>query len=280
MLNIRVLHGIYPGARPRRFQGRDVMSVGSSLELVDPGAVAAARILSAAGAVAGGVAPDPRRRRRILGKLQAAAATGASGSVQRIERHVPDRPARRWCASWSTIRARPAPSCPATCRSTGVAMCSAPPINLMPPIASSPSGCRAWSWRSTTPGTGDTGPRCGGGLEHAALRWLHQNAAELGVDRSRLAVGGESAGGGLAAALAQLARDRGEIPLCFQNLTYLMLDDRTAALVDRNPFTGRHLWTHEHNRIRLGARCWGQLREGPASRRMWPRRAPPICVGC
>jgi acetyl esterase/lipase len=88
---------------------------------------------------------------------------------------------------------------------------------------------------------------------YAALQWLHENAAELGVDHTRIAIGGESAGGGLAAALAQLARDRGRIPLCFQNLTYPMLDDRTAALVNRNPFTGRHLWTHEHNRFGWGA---------------------------
>src|SRR4051794_29237573 len=44
---------------------------------------------------------------------------------------------------------------------------------------------------------------------YAVLRWLHANAGELGVDTGRLAVGGGSAGGGLAAALALLARDRG-----------------------------------------------------------------------
>ncbi len=84
---------------------------------------------------------------------------------------------------------------------------------------------------------------------YAALQWLHGAAAELRVDPTRIAVGGESAGGGLAAALALLARDRGEIPICFQNLVYPMLDDRTAALVKINPHTGRHLWTHESNRF-------------------------------
>jgi acetyl esterase/lipase len=84
---------------------------------------------------------------------------------------------------------------------------------------------------------------------YAALQWLHSHAAEFNVDRSRIAIGGESAGGGLAAALALLARDRNTLAICFQNLVYPMLDDRTAALVNRNPFTGHHLWTHDSNRF-------------------------------
>ena len=84
---------------------------------------------------------------------------------------------------------------------------------------------------------------------YAALRWLQGAAAELNLDPSRIAIGGESAGGGLAAALALLARDRGEVPICFQNLVYPMLDDRTAALVKTNSHTGRHLWTPESNRF-------------------------------
>jgi acetyl esterase/lipase len=84
---------------------------------------------------------------------------------------------------------------------------------------------------------------------YAALKWLHASATELRVDPARIAIGGESAGGGLAAALALLARDRNEIPICFQNLVYPMLDDRTAALVRTNPHTGHHLWTHESNRF-------------------------------
>ena len=84
---------------------------------------------------------------------------------------------------------------------------------------------------------------------YAALKWLHGAAAELRIDPSRIAIGGESAGGGLTAALALLARDRGEVPIRFQNLVYPMLDDRTAALVKPNPHTGQHLWTHESNRF-------------------------------
>jgi acetyl esterase/lipase len=64
---------------------------------------------------------------------------------------------------------------------------------------------------------------------YAGLRWVHENAEELGVDRSRIGVAGASAGGGLAAALALLARDRGEIPLAFELLIYPMIDDRQAS---------------------------------------------------
>jgi acetyl esterase/lipase len=60
---------------------------------------------------------------------------------------------------------------------------------------------------------------------YSALTWLAKLPA---VDRTRVAIGGASAGGGLAAALALMARDRGEIPLTAQLLVYPMLDDRTV----------------------------------------------------
>ncbi len=63
---------------------------------------------------------------------------------------------------------------------------------------------------------------------YTALQWVHAHATELGIDPRRIAIGGESAGGGLAASLAQLAQDRGEAPIAFQLLVYPMLDDRTA----------------------------------------------------
>ncbi|MFO0576078.1 MAG: alpha/beta hydrolase [Polyangia bacterium] len=72
---------------------------------------------------------------------------------------------------------------------------------------------------------------------YAALRWLFEQAPALGVRPDRIAIGGASAGGGLTAALAQLAHDRGELRPAFQLLIYPMLDDRTAArgdLDDRN----------------------------------------------
>jgi acetyl esterase/lipase len=61
---------------------------------------------------------------------------------------------------------------------------------------------------------------------YAALDWMAANAEQLGIDRDRIAVYGGSAGGGLAAATALLARDRGGPPLAFQMLLYPMLDDR------------------------------------------------------
>jgi acetyl esterase/lipase len=64
---------------------------------------------------------------------------------------------------------------------------------------------------------------------YAGLRWVHAHAEELGVDRSRIGIAGASAGGGLAAALALLARDRGEIPVAFQMLAYPMIDDRQVT---------------------------------------------------
>jgi acetyl esterase/lipase len=63
----------------------------------------------------------------------------------------------------------------------------------------------------------------------AGLRWVREHAAELGVDGTRIGIGGASAGGGLAAGLALLVRDRGEPPIAFQALVYPMLDDRQVT---------------------------------------------------
>ncbi len=92
---------------------------------------------------------------------------------------------------------------------------------------------------------------------YAALRWLHEDAALLGIDRARIAVGGESAGGGLAAALALLARDRGAIGLVFQHLMYPMLDDRTVT-AEPHPFTGELVWTRDDNRFAWTALLGGE----------------------
>ena len=61
---------------------------------------------------------------------------------------------------------------------------------------------------------------------YEALKWLAGNAAMLGVGPDQIIVGGESAGGGLTAALCIYARDRGEVPIAFQMPLYPMLDDR------------------------------------------------------
>lgn len=82
---------------------------------------------------------------------------------------------------------------------------------------------------------------------HAALVWLGSAVGELGVDPRSIAVVGESAGGGLAAALALLARDRVSVPLCFQGLVYPMIDDRSAVDRDTNEFAGEYIWNRASN---------------------------------
>lgn len=64
---------------------------------------------------------------------------------------------------------------------------------------------------------------------YAALRWLHEHATELGVDPDRIGVMGDSAGGGMAAALTILTRERSGPKIARQILLYPMLDDRTTA---------------------------------------------------
>ncbi len=96
---------------------------------------------------------------------------------------------------------------------------------------------------------------------YAALDWLFTQAGTLGTDPTRIVVAGESGGGGLAAALALLARDRGRHALRGQTLTYPMLDPRTGAAsapVD-NPMTGEFVWTRAANQF-----AWHALR-GPAT---------------
>lgn len=82
---------------------------------------------------------------------------------------------------------------------------------------------------------------------YAALLWLHREAARLGADQDRLAVSGESAGGGLAAAVCLLARDRDEVRIAFQHLVFPMLDDRTSLAPDPSAAFGEFVWTAQDN---------------------------------
>ncbi|MCX2953723.1 alpha/beta hydrolase, partial [Lentzea sp. NEAU-D7] len=80
---------------------------------------------------------------------------------------------------------------------------------------------------------------------YAALRWLHDNAAALGVDPARIGVMGDSAGGGMAAALSILARDRGGPAIARQILIMPMLDDRTT---EADPHIAPYaLWSYDDN---------------------------------
>jgi acetyl esterase/lipase len=78
---------------------------------------------------------------------------------------------------------------------------------------------------------------------YSALTWL---AGLPSVDPGRVAIAGASAGGGLAAALALLARDRGDVAPAFQLLAYPMLDDRSSA-APHNP--NYRLWSARNNRF-------------------------------
>ena len=83
------------------------------------------------------------------------------------------------------------------------------------------------------------------------LTWLATHAGELGIDPARIAIVGESAGGGLAAATALMARDTGGPRLAAQVLVYPMLDHRTgsAACQWNNRSTGEFLWNRAGNQF-------------------------------
>ncbi|HUC37093.1 MAG TPA: alpha/beta hydrolase [Acidimicrobiales bacterium] len=80
---------------------------------------------------------------------------------------------------------------------------------------------------------------------YRSLRWVCEHAEALGIDSGCIGVGGSSAGGGLAAALTLVARDRGGPPLAFQLLDQPMLDDRQVTASSRQP--GLPVWTRESN---------------------------------
>ena len=104
---------------------------------------------------------------------------------------------------------------------------------------------------------------------YAGLAWLHEQAPALGVDRNRIGIGGESAGGGLAAALAIKARDAGEHAICHQHLTYPMLDDRTGTPEQPgDPLVGDFMWTRQSNQY--GWRSY--LGDAPAEAPQVPAR--------
>lgn len=122
---------------------------------------------------------------------------------------------------------------------------------------------------------------------YAALRWLVGAAGELGIDPARIGVTGESAGGGLAAAVALMARDRGDVRIAAQILVYPMIDHRVGGADDpwRNRHTGEFIWTRGSNQF-----GWESLRGGYGvddERKGWfsPSRAddlaglPPTWIG-
>jgi acetyl esterase/lipase len=86
---------------------------------------------------------------------------------------------------------------------------------------------------------------------YAGLEWLAKHCGELDIDQARIAVMGDSAGGGLAAAVALLARDRGGPALAHQVLIFAMLDDRnTTPDSEIAPFA---VWSYDDNITAWGA---------------------------
>jgi acetyl esterase/lipase len=88
---------------------------------------------------------------------------------------------------------------------------------------------------------------------YAVLQWVHENVERLAIDRERIGIAGISAGAGLAAALALMARDRDEVQLAFQCLLQPMLDDRHASDSYKHPFVGEFVWTASHNHVAWSA---------------------------
>jgi acetyl esterase/lipase len=86
---------------------------------------------------------------------------------------------------------------------------------------------------------------------YSALIWLDANSGALGIDPARIGITGESAGGGLAAAVALMSRDRGGPKLAAQLLVYPMLDHRVGGLDDPwcNRHTGEFVWTRKTNQF-------------------------------
>lgn len=81
---------------------------------------------------------------------------------------------------------------------------------------------------------------------YAAFEWVHQQGKKIGVDPERIAVGGDSAGGALAAAVCLMARDRKAQKICFQMLIYPVTDARqiTASIKE---FVDTPLWNARQN---------------------------------
>jgi len=82
---------------------------------------------------------------------------------------------------------------------------------------------------------------------YATLLWMKRNAAELGIRDDQLIVMGQSAGGGLTAAVSLMARDRDDVRIAFQLPLYPMIDDRMTTESARD--NDAPLWSSAHNRL-------------------------------
>jgi len=191
---------------------------------------------------------------------------------QPVERHIPGPPGAPEVRIWIVDPAPIEKGKPLLLHMHGGGFMMTGPM-LMPEIQAIATDCRCvvvsvdYRLAPETPYPG--------ALEdnYAALKWVHAHAAELGIDRSRIAVGGESAGGTHAASLAIHARDRNEVPIVFQLLIYPALDDRTGSSNPPPPAIGNFIWTASANRL-----AWSSLLGVPAGSSKVPAAAVPARV--
>jgi len=113
---------------------------------------------------------------------------------------------------------------------------------------------------------------------YAALLWLRDHAAELGVRQDQIMVGGESAGGGLAAAVSIRARDSGEVKVAFQMPLYPMLDNRDT---DSSRDNHGRVWNTRRNhlgwRLYLRGNAKGDVSPWASPARLKDYRGLPPC---
>lgn len=105
---------------------------------------------------------------------------------------------------------------------------------------------------------------------YAVLLWLHSQGPSLGLDPTRVALRGESAGGGLATALSLKAHGQGGPGILFQLLVSPMLDDRTCTVKEPNPYTGEFIWDRQSNHF-----GWSSWLGRPAGSANVPHLAAP-----
>jgi len=96
---------------------------------------------------------------------------------------------------------------------------------------------------------------------YLALKWMWYNADKLGINRKQLFVGGDSAGGGLTAAVCLYARDKKEIPVAFHMPLYPMLDDRELTASSKN--NDAPVWDTQANRLGWKLYLDGQMENVP-----------------
>ncbi|MFA9379638.1 MAG: alpha/beta hydrolase [Acetanaerobacterium sp.] len=97
---------------------------------------------------------------------------------------------------------------------------------------------------------------------YAAFEWVYKNADALGIDKKRIAIGGDSAGGALTAAVSLMARDRNAPDICFQMLIYPVTDARQTTQSVKN-YIDTPLWN-----AKLNKKMWElYLKDGIHSKR-------------